>query len=56
MILIEHIQAILTFVDTQHSYDPILYGKTRGKKNDTTIIILCKLTNGNKLFLNARNN
>jgi hypothetical protein len=57
MMLIEDIETILTSTDPQHrSCDAILYDKTKRIKDYTTINLFGKLTDRNKIFLNARNN
>ena len=55
--LIEDIETILTSTDPQHrSCDTILYDKMKRIKDYTKINLFGKLTNRNKIFLNARNN
>ena len=57
MTMIQHVETIFTSSDSQYSScDLILYGKTKGREGDKTIIVFSKLTNRNKIFLNAKNN
>ena len=57
MTTIQHVETIFTSSDSQYnSCDLILYGKTRGREGNKIIIVFSKLTNQNKIFLNARNN
>ena len=57
MMLIEDIETILTSTDPQHrSCDTILYDKMKRIKDYTKINLFGKLTDRNKIFLNAKNN